>query len=175
MERTVIAEGDAIRLRLPLLEDIPMMQAWEQNPEILLVSEDEKPTHAQWEAFVHDCHRDLAETGALRVIIQLVDGKDIGTVEVFEYMDMLKTAGLGIMIADKDERNKGYAQQALRLFMEYLRSTYHMESLYCNIGESNKVSVALFEKVGFVAAGLYPWRNRRGEEENVYHLQMNWL
>jgi diamine N-acetyltransferase len=171
----IMAEGDKVRLRLPVVEDISMMQAWEQNPDILLVSEDEHPSHGQWEAFVRDCHRDLAESGAQRLIIQLLDGKDIGTVEVFEYMDMLKTAGLGIMIAEHDERNKGYAQQALRLFMEYLRSTYHMESLYCNIAESNKASVALFEKVGFVAAGLYPWHNRRGEEENVYHLQMNWL
>jgi diamine N-acetyltransferase len=175
MESTVIAEGKNIRLRLPLAADIPMMKAWEESPDILMVSEDENPSHAQWEAFVLDCHRSLDESGALRVIIQLADGKDIGTVEVFEYMDVLKTAGLGIMIADKDERNKGYARQALELFIDYLRSEYAMESLFCNIAESNPGSVALFEKVGFVTAGLYPWRNRRGVEENVYHLQMNWI
>ncbi|TYJ55518.1 hypothetical protein B9479_003790 [Cryptococcus floricola] len=56
-----------------------------------------------------------------------------------------------IMIASKEDRRKGYAVEALSLFLKYTTSSLHLPApqLLSRIGSQNIPSIRLFKKLGF--------------------------
>lgn len=54
-----------------------------------------------------------------------------------------------IMIADVDDRRKGFAREALRLFLSYASSIVKPHRLIARIGKDNAPSIKLFESLGF--------------------------
>ena len=84
---------------------------------------------------------------------------------------MHRRAGLGILISDEN-RNKGYATEAIELLKKYANKSLNLHQLYCNIEESNKISLKLFKKCGFEIIGLKKeWNLRNGKWINEYSLQ----
>ena len=51
-------------------------------------------------------------------------------------------------------QNQGFAGDALDLLIEYVQKKLTLKQLYCNIESSNKNSIKLFKKFGFVESGL---------------------
>jgi diamine N-acetyltransferase len=80
--------------------------------------------------------------------------KTIGTVDIFDFDPFHKRAGLGILIADEEERKKGYASMALKCLIEYCFNTLQIHQLYCNILSNNCESINLFKKLGFTESGI---------------------
>ena len=77
----------------------------------------------------------------------------IGSIDLFDFDPSNKRAGIGILIAD-NERNKGYASEALELLISYCFSTLQLHQIYCNISADNQVSLQLFKKHNFSSVGL---------------------
>ena len=63
-------------------------------------------------------------------------------------------AGMGIVIANPEDRNKGVGAEAIKLMCDYAFSTLNLHQLYANILEENKTSIHLFEKMGFEKVGV---------------------
>ncbi len=61
----------------------------------------------------------------------------------------IKRAGIGILIKDEKDRNKGIGTEALQLLINYCFIHLNLHQLYCNISEDNKASIKLFKKQGF--------------------------
>jgi diamine N-acetyltransferase len=60
---------------------------------------------------------------------------------------------VGILIGNKNDRNKGFATLALKKFIGYCFDTLQLHQLFCNITASNKESLQLFRKCGFRITG----------------------
>lgn len=79
--------------------------------------------------------------------------KTIGTIDLFDFDPYHCRAGVGILIADESERNRGFAHEALKLLVNYSFSILKLDQLFCNITRDNEKSLKLFTGLGFVITG----------------------
>ncbi|MGA1977836.1 MAG: GNAT family N-acetyltransferase [Bacteroidales bacterium] len=145
-----------IRLRAPEPEDLELLYEWENNVSYWIISNTIAPfSKYTLKRFIKNSHKNIYETGQLRLMIDLVaEKKTIGAIDLFDFDPFHKRAGLGILIADETERRKGYASMALACLIEYCFSTLQLHQLYCNILANNCESIDLFKKLGFTEIGI---------------------
>jgi diamine N-acetyltransferase len=77
----------------------------------------------------------------------------VGLIDLFDFDPFHLRAGIGILIANAEFRQKGYATEALKLMIRYSFETLQLHQLYCNISAENDVSLQLFQNVGFEVIG----------------------
>ncbi len=147
---------DKIKLRAPEPEDLDLLYDWENDPETWLVSSTLSPfSKYTLRKYIENSNKSVFETGQIRFMIIIGDsGKTIGTVDIFDFDPFNLRAGVGILIAEKDERRKGFARMALQCVLDYCFNHLKLHQVYCNITEENKPSVSLFEKLGFIKIGV---------------------
>jgi diamine N-acetyltransferase len=88
------------------------------------------------------------------MIDHIEDKISIGTIDVFDFDPFHKRAGIGILIANKSYRRKGYASMSLICLINYCFKTLQLHQLYCNILANSTESINLFRKHGFVEVGI---------------------
>ena len=104
----------------------------------------------------------------LRLVISDYDNISIGLIDLFDVDFKNLKAGVGILI-NKNNRDKGYAKEALGILIEYSFKYLNLHQLYCNIIENNKPSINLFKSLGFIEVGLKKdWVYFKGEYKNEY-------
>ncbi len=151
-------ESEIVRLRPLEPSDINILYEWENNLSIWRVSNTLTPfsKHILRE-YIKNAHLDIYQTRQLRLMIDLkTDAKksrSIGTIDLFNFEPFHLHAGIGILISEEKDRNKGYASEALRLLIIYAFDILQLHQLYCNILENNDSSFKLFKKHGFKIVG----------------------
>ena len=147
---------EKINLRALEPEDLELLYEWENNESYWIISNTVVPfSKYTLKRYLENSHKNIYETGQLRLMIELTDGrKPIGAIDIFDFDPFHKRAGLGILIADENERKKGYATMALRGLIKYCFETLQLHQLYCNILANNIESIDLFTKIGFVQIGI---------------------
>jgi diamine N-acetyltransferase len=173
-----ILESTHLQLRAPEPADLDFIYAWENNTDTWLVSNTLTPfSRFVLARYIETAHLDIWEAKQLRLIIILKsqhgEGKPIGAIDLFDFDPFHMRAGIGILIADKEDRRKGYASEAIEILKEYAFETLGLHQLYCNITASNEISLTLFKKSGFIIAGLKKeWVRIPGGWEDEYFLQL---
>lgn len=159
-----------IYLREPQTSDVELILRWENNPENWDVSGTITPfTIEEITSFVNAEH-DIYKNNQYRFIICLsTNNQPIGTIDLFEFDEQLKQVGIGILIAEKKNRNKGFASEALKLVTNYCITKLNTVQLFCNIFKENKNSIRLFEKNGFQ---FIEERALFGKPVNYYELKL---
>ena len=93
--------------------------------------------------------------------------------DIFDFDFHNKRAGIGILIKDSVNRQKGFGADALRLLIDYCFSNLNLHQLYCNISEDNKASINLFKGCNFEKVGLkQDWNIVNGVYKNEYLFQL---
>ena len=176
--------GELIQLRALEPDDLNKLYKWENDSSIWSVSGTLMPfSKFILEEFVNQAHQDIYTNKQLRLIIDLkyFDEDDnisdeihsIGCVDLFDFDPKNKRAGIGILIADKDNRGRGYATEALHLLIEYAWNILDLHQLYSNVRVDNESSVSLFKKLGFEITGLKnDWLYDSGRFHDEYTLQL---
>jgi diamine N-acetyltransferase len=147
-----------IVLRAPEPSDIDVLYRWENDPEIWHVSNTITPFSKHiLEKFIENAHLDIYQAKQLRLMIDVKENNNlertIGTIDLFDFDPYHNRAGVGILIGDISDRNKGYATLALKKFIDYCFGTMQLHQLYCNITKGNNDSLKLFRKYGFRITG----------------------
>lgn len=166
--------GKHIYLRALEPSDIVPLYKWENDPENWKVSGTLVPySRAILEEYLNHAHKDLYTTRQFRFMICLNEtGTPIGTIDLFEFEPYHHRAGVGILIGNKDLRQKGYASEALDVLSIYADKQLHLKQLFCNINVHNTASIKLFEKMGFLRAGTKKSWVKNGENfEDEYFYQ----
>jgi RimJ/RimL family protein N-acetyltransferase len=78
----------------------------------------------------------------------------LGYIQVVNINAAYRTADLGIMIGEKDNRGKGYGQEALRLCVEFCWKELNLQRLGLIVVGENPAAVRTYEKVGFEREGV---------------------
>ena len=143
-----IISGEKIILRSVDSSDIDTLLLWEnsQNEPLYGVYEEQygRDDVAQ---FVENQQRySIAETEQLRLMICSHGGERLGCVDLTEYDG--EKAFVSILIVGLYNRRKGFAENALRLLVDYAKSL-GLQTLCACILPENLPSKNLFEKVGF--------------------------
>ena len=89
----------------------------------------------------------------LRLIIETIEGEAVGAVDLFDFEPFHQRAGIGVLIHNTGDRQKGYATDALLLMCGYAGKVLGLHQLFANITEGNEASLRLFEKCGFELSG----------------------
>ena len=170
--------GKNIALRALEPSDIDLMYQWENDTDIWPVSGTLTPfSRHTMEQFVKVAHQDIYTNKQLRLAIEMKTGsgskkQTIGYIDLFDFDPAHLRAGVGILVADKQNRRKGYALEALKMLSDYAFNVLHLHQLYCHIHVNNEPSIRLFSSAGYKCNGeLADWTLRNGSWVNVYFMQ----
>lgn len=147
--------GERIRLRALEPQDVATLYQWENDTAIWVASNTQVPfSKFVLEQYVAASHLDLHTNKQLRLMITTKDGLDVGAIDLFDFDSQHQRAGIGILVAEKMDRGKGYATEALNLLIQYCFTQLHLHQLYCNITIDNEASIQLFKKHNFAITGI---------------------
>jgi len=147
--------GTKIKLRAIENSDIDLLHKWENDRSIWSVSNTITPfSRKEIEEYITSI-RDIYADKQLRLMICLAsNNKSIGCIDLFDFDKNNLRAGVGILIAEPSQRQKGYASEALELLIKYCFTILNLHQLYCNIPADNEASLKLFIKHGFQETGV---------------------
>ncbi len=170
-----ILENSRIQLRALEPEDLDILYIWENDPAIWHLSNTLTPfSKYTLKKYMEQAHQDIFEAKQLRLVIQKKSNASIiGAIDLFDFDPFNQRAGVGILIGDEQDRNQGFATEALESLREYAFGTLGLKQLYCNICEDNKESLNLFIKQGYVITGQKKDWIKKGEQWlSEYFLQL---
>lgn len=152
----MILHNDGIKLRALEPEDIDLIFQWENNTEIWNVSNTLVPfSRYVISQYIENSARDIYENKQLRLVIESVDKQDaVGAIDLFDFDPFHRRAGIGILIADKKDRQQGYASAALDSMIDFGFNDLGLKQFYCNISVDNQDSLNLFRSKGFMDCGM---------------------
>ena len=167
-------EGKRIYLRGVEIDDLNFIEKIENNPENWLISGTLIPfSRKSLEEYILSI-RNLANDKQSRWIICTNDSDiSIGAIDLFEYEQTHRRAGMGIII-EKEYRMGGLASEAISLLNDYAFSFLNLTQLWANILDDNLASQGLFEKMGFIrTATKKRWFLKDGKwhDEHLYQLE----
>lgn len=158
-------KGKLVSLRALEPIDLEILYKWENDADNWNVSSTQTPfSHFVLEQYIASAHLDIYSVKQLRLIISNEENIPVGCIDLFDFEPNHLRAGIGILIAEKNDRKKGYASEALELLIEYCFSTLNLHQIFCNISIENEPSVLLFQKHGFLITGIKKQWIRDGEK-----------
>ena len=87
----------------------------------------------------------------------------VGCIDLFDFDPLHQRAGVGVLIAKVENREKGYASEALHLLISHAFENMDLHQLFCNVGVDNEASITLFQRQGFEICGTKKQWNKEGE------------
>jgi diamine N-acetyltransferase len=167
--------GEKIFLRALELSDVQTLYAFENDTSIWNVSDTVMPysSFALEQYVIGAVNTDIYATKQLRLIIcECSSGKPIGLIDLFDFSPKHLHANIGMLI-HVDYRQHGYASEALKLIIEHAFTRLDLHQLACTLIPDNIASIKLFQKHGFVLAGIKKeWLrlNDQWVDEQIYQL-----
>lgn len=153
-----------ITLRALEPDDVDLLYYWENHTDIWRVSNTYAPVSKFILAnYIKHGERDIWESKALRLVIETPSGQPVGTVELFDFEPYHQRAGLGVVIFAESDRRKGYATEALTVFLDFIHEQLGLVQVYVNVAADNPASLVLFEKLDFSVIGIKKQWLRRVE------------
>ncbi|MCX6228587.1 MAG: GNAT family protein [Bacteroidia bacterium] len=164
--------SEKIRLRALEPEDLELIYAWENNEEVWNISNTLVPFSKYILAlYIKNSDQDIYATKQLRLMIDTVEGKTVGAIDLFEFDPHHSRIGIGILIHSEADRLKGYASSAIELLIIYCFDKLNIHQIYANIEPDNLSSISLFEKHGFILSGTKKeWlRDGQGWKDELFY------
>ncbi|MEH6536293.1 MAG: GNAT family protein [Psychroserpens sp.] len=170
----ITLKGEHIYLRALEPEDLDFIHEIENNHEIWEISNTITPySKFLIKQYLEQAHKDIFEVKQLRLVICNYEDVALGMIDLFDFDFKNRRAGVGILIKDAENRQKGFGKVALELLINYCKLDLDMHQLYCNVSEDNEKSLKLFENHGFEIIGLKKdWNYVNGSYKNEYLLQI---
>lgn len=167
-------KGQNIFLRALEPEDLDFVYKVENDESIWHLSHTQTP-YSQFlvKQYLDNAHQDIYEAKQLRLVISNYSNETLGLIDLFDFDFKNKRAGIGIVITDEVSRGKGLGSEALSLLINYSFTQLQLHQLFCNISETNEISLKLFESKGFKKIGLKKdWNFTTEGFKNEYLLQL---
>ncbi|WP_282075356.1 GNAT family N-acetyltransferase [Maribacter aquivivus] len=151
----VTLKGEQIYLRALEQKDLDFLYALENDTDVWEVSGTVTPYSKDvLQLYLDSAHRDIYDVKQLRLVICSQEHQALGLIDVFDFEPNHNRAGIGIVILDKNQRNKGVGAEAITLLCNYLFEVLGLRQVYANILEENEPSLHLFKKLGFQEIGM---------------------
>jgi diamine N-acetyltransferase len=152
----VTLQGNTIFLRALEPEDLAFIYHIENDENIWEVSNTQTPySKFLITQYLENAHQDIYEAKQLRLAICKNENLEaIGLIDLFDFDPKNKRAGVGIIIQNEVDRNKGFGKEALGLMINYAFHQLQLHQLYANIGTENLPSLSLFTTFGFEKIGV---------------------
>tara|TARA_R110002049_G_scaffold50271_3_gene142728 strand:+ start:12840 stop:13364 length:525 start_codon:yes stop_codon:yes gene_type:complete len=148
-------KGEQLYLRAIEPNDLDFLFELENDTSIWEISGTTAPYSRQiLELYLQNAYKDIYEAKQLRLCICDFANKVIGLIDLFDFDPGNKKVGLGIIVSEKKNRNKGIGAEALTLVCDYAFNILDVHQVYANVIVSNMASIHLFEKLNFKVVGV---------------------
>ncbi|MGH2581775.1 MAG: GNAT family N-acetyltransferase [Anaerolineales bacterium] len=142
--------GERVRLRSIERADLPRFVEWLNDPDVRINLAAYLPMSMAREEMM----KRPSEEHALGIEARAGETwKLIGSCGLTDINWQERSAELGIMIGAKDEWNKGYGTEAMRLLCKHSFETLNLYRLYLHVYDDNPRAIRSYEKVGFIHEG----------------------
>ena len=144
--------GKQVFLRALEPTDLDILYDWENNTELWKYGTTLTPySKDTLSVFISNSisYDIFAAKQLVLIVCKNSDKTPVGCIDLCNFEPLHRRASVGIMIV-KDERNKGYAKDALEIMVDYAFNIMNFKQLYCNIESGNTKSIELFSKLNFV-------------------------
>ena len=152
----VTLQGQQIYLRALEPEDLEFLYQVENDETIWEVSNTQTPySKFLIRQYLENAQQDIYEAKQLRLAICKKDTDEaVGLIDLFDFDPKNRRAGVGILIQNETDRNKGFGSEALGLVIDYAFQQLQLHQLFANIGTDNQPSLTLFTTFGFEKVGV---------------------
>jgi diamine N-acetyltransferase len=170
----ITLKGEHIYLRALEPEDLDFVHAIENDENIWEISNTQTPySKFLIKQYLEHAHKDIFEVKQLRLVISSYKNDTLGLIDLFDFDFKNNRAGIGVLVKEPKDRDKGFGKEALSLLINYCFTHLGLHQLYCNISEENETSIKLFTKQGFKKIGLKKdWNYINGSYKNEYLFQL---
>jgi diamine N-acetyltransferase len=167
-------KGQHIYLRALEPKDLEFLYTIENDENFWDISNTQTPfSRFILKQYLKNSHKDIFEAKQLRLVISNYEDEALGMIDLFDFDFKNSRAGLGVLIKESSNRNKGVGKEALQLLVDYSFQHLNLHQLYCHITEDNKASISLFSNQGFELVGLKKdWNFVNGNYQNEYLYQL---
>lgn len=154
--------------------DATKLLLWENNPAHWKVTDTEVPFSMHGILHLIEQQQHIRSTGQMRLMICLNESEEpVGAIDLYDVDFRNGNAAVGILIGDKQHKQKGYAKESLELMIEYATELLALHNLYCSIQADNPESIRLFETCGFEQVGLRKeWFLNKGKRIDEISFQL---
>ncbi len=148
-------KGELVYLRALESDDLDFLYHLENDTSLWEISGTTTPySKGVLQLYLDNSHRDIYEVKQLRLAICLKNNRLIGLIDLFDFDPKNQRAGVGVVVRNSEDRNRGAGTEALQLLVDYAFSILNLRQLYANVSESNTASIKLFSKMGFIKVGV---------------------
>jgi diamine N-acetyltransferase len=145
-------KGKKVFLRAAELEDARILSVWlndrESNQNLDIIY----PVSKRYaDSFVAEGDE---YNGKKIYIIDNEDRKPIGLITIDNIKWEYRNCELGIVIYDKNQRNRGYGKDALETIINFIFDEMNMHLIYLKVFEENKAAIHLYNSLGFEMEGI---------------------
>lgn len=171
----ITLKGNTVYLRALEPEDLEFVYAIENDESIWEMSNTQTPySRFLIRQYLENAQQDIYEAKQLRLAICKNENDEVlGLIDLFDFDPRNQRAGVGIVIRNQKDRNKGIGSEALALLIKYSFTQLQLHQLYANIGAENAASINLFTNFGFQCIGMKKdWLRfqNRYTDEGLYQL-----
>ncbi|UCF70221.1 MAG: GNAT family N-acetyltransferase [candidate division WOR-3 bacterium] len=147
-------DGSIVYLRPVKLDDAPVIRKWHNDPQLMrLARVGEKKTTLKQERIDIRATR-KSDREAYHMIVSKPNGSAIGFLR-FNYID--RTSGnvwLRVMIGERHTRGKGYAREALQIYLKWLFDVIGIHRVTLECYATNERAVKFYRQLGFRKEGV---------------------
>lgn len=152
------------RLRPLQPEDLPLLEEWDRDPEIVRLM-GRKFEHG---APAEEWFRRISVGRTSRALaIEARDGRLIGEVEAEQIDWRRRCAEVRMLIGERRLWGRGLGADALRQFVELAFGRWDFRQLYLRVFVSNRRAIRCYTRLGFAAVGRLAPSERRGDTDAV--------
>ena len=145
--------GKTIYLRPMELDDAPILQSWINDPDVRRTLQVHQPINRlQQDAFVRDQPPD--EKGFHIGNVTRSDDRLIGNYRLTPGAAKDRKATFGIMIGAKEEWDKGYGSEAIRMMLAHAFESLNLNRVALDVYEFNPRAIKTYERAGFKREGI---------------------
>jgi diamine N-acetyltransferase len=167
-------KGESIYLRVVDKEDATVLFLWENDPKNWKVSNTEVPFSMHAIHQLIEQQSNIRNSGEIRFMIcGNENNSPVGTIDLYDINFKHGFASIGIIIAEENERRKGFAEESIHILAEYAREILDLSNLQCTIHGDNSASISLFEQCGFTKVGTKKnWLKYKGKRFDEISYQL---
>jgi len=168
-------KGNQVYLRALEPEDLSFLYEIENDETLWEVSNTQTP-YSKWllKNYLENSHQDIYEAKQLRLaIVEKSSENLIGLIDLYDFDPKNSRVGLGIVVKNPSERNKGFGSESVKLLLGYAFQVLNVHQIFVNVAETNSASIKLFSNFGFQKIGVKKQWNKIGSayvDETLYQL-----
>ena len=154
MAKVDIINGSKVKLRRKRLSDARNDYAWQKDPELARLDAT-TPANLTFEDYLWNYTGELEYPGPGRrsFAVETLDGRHIGNCVYYNIDEARGEAELGIMIGDRDYRDKGYGADTVATLIDHIFRRTKLNRVYLKTLGHNTRAQKCFEKCNLKPCG----------------------